>query len=60
MQRPTNELSTSFLFSRKFLSFSYLVPTYSIFTYEKPLFEMKIWLAGRGMIPKGTKNFLAS
>ena len=41
----TNELSSSFLFSRKYLSFLYLVPTYYKYlgsTYEKPLFEMKI------------------
>jgi hypothetical protein len=41
----TNELSSSFLFSRKYLSFLYLVPTYHKYlgsTYEKPLFEMKI------------------
>ena len=41
----TNELSSSFLFSQKLLTFLYLVPTYHKYlgsTYEKPLFEMKI------------------
>ena len=40
----TNELSSSFLFSRKVLSFSYLVPLYHKYlgsTYKKPLFKMK-------------------
>jgi len=51
----TNELSSSFLFSRKILSFSYLVPLYHKYlgsTYEKPLFKMKIgqFQGGSGLV----------
>jgi len=51
----TNELSSSFLFSRKIHSFSYLVPPYHKYlgsTYEKPLFKMKIdqFQGGSGLV----------